>query len=173
MWNSSMEPSGHMGLTYFFVPLYSNWGCNNNSSSNHGQWLFIKIKRHPHSLSRAKPGDWFPGDTASAGNECTGITNAKLLRKPEAPWCVIHTFVKAALLRVCWHHQISGDKMVPCVGKVLLWFPLWWAALMVVTCKLQHANCMVTCKSETWFHCYPCLEPWVSEAISLGLFKYA
>lgn len=40
MWNSSMEPSGHVGLkSLFFVPLYSHWGCNNNSSSNHGQWL--------------------------------------------------------------------------------------------------------------------------------------
>ena len=168
MWNSSMEPSGHMSLTYFFfVPLYSYWGCNNNSSSNHGQWLFFKIKRHAyaHSLSRAIPRDWLPGDIAAAGNECARSPSAKFLRKPEAPWYALHTFVKAVLLRVCWHHQVSVYEMVPHVGKVLLWFSLW-AALVMVTCKLhgdmQKQN-LVSLLSLAWNHESPRLSFWDSK----------
>lgn len=49
---------------------------------------------HPHPLSHAIPGDWFPGDTTIAGNECARITSAKLLRKSETPWCVTYIFLK-------------------------------------------------------------------------------
>lgn len=76
------------------------------------------VPAHPHSLSCAMPGDWFPSDTSIDGNEGARITSAKLLKKPDAPWCVMHTFVKAALLRVYWNIiKLSGVKMVPCVGE--------------------------------------------------------
>lgn len=52
------------------------------------------------------PGDWFPGDTSIDGNECARIISAKLLRKLGAPWCVMHTPVKAAVLRV---YQTSSN----------------------------------------------------------------
>lgn len=142
----------------FFVPLYSYWGCNNNSSS-HGQWLFFKIKRHAHVhlLRRAMPRDWLPGDIATAGNECARITSAKFLRKPEAPWYALHTFVKAALLSLLtssntrwWNGAMCGESpaLIPslsCSGDGDM-ETAWW-----------HANGMVTCKSETWFHCCPLL----------------
>lgn len=95
------------------------------------------VHAHPHSLSCAMPGDWFPSDTSIDGNEGARITSAKLLRKPEAPWCVMHTLVKAALLRVYWNiikYQVS--KWCHVWEKVLLWVPGCWAALVVVTCKV-------------------------------------
>lgn len=58
MWNSSMEPSGHMGLkSYFFFWFLCilTVGCNSNSSSNHGQWLLTKIKRYACTSSLMKP----------------------------------------------------------------------------------------------------------------------
>lgn len=75
------------------------------------------------------PGDWFPGDTSIAGNECARITSAKSLRKPEGPWCVMHTFATAVLLQSP-SASLSVDKMVPWTGKALHCFPLWWTALV-------------------------------------------
>lgn len=74
---------------------------------------------HAHSLCHAMPRDWLPGDIATAGNECARITSAKFLRKPEAPWYALHTFVRAALLSLLTSSN-TGDEIVPCVGKVLL-----------------------------------------------------
>lgn len=166
MWNSSMEPSGHMSLTYFFfVPLYSYWGCNNNSSSNHGQWLFFKIKRHAyaHSLRRAMPRDWLPGDIATAGNECARITSAKFIRKPEAPWYALHTCESCATQSLLtssstswWNGATCGESpaLIPslsCSGDGDMQ-TAWWHA-----------------KAKLGFIVVPCLEPRVSKIIFLGL----
>lgn len=106
MWNSSMEPGGHMGLkSYFFFGsfVFSLWVATVIHQVTMASDYLPKSKgmhAHPHSWSRARPGDWFPGDTSIDGNECARIISAKLLRKLGAPWCVMHTPVKAAVLRV-------------------------------------------------------------------------
>lgn len=78
---------------------------------------------HLHSRSHAMPGDRFPGDTSIAGDDCARMTSAKFLRKPEGPWCVVHTFATAVLLQSP-SASLSGDRMVPWMGKALHCFPL-------------------------------------------------
>lgn len=128
IWNSSREPSGPMGLKlYFFVPLYSHWGCNNNLSNNHGQWLLTKIKRHACISSFMKPcharrlvpqwhihwWQWVCQNyqcQVAQSSEHHGVSCMLL-------WKLLCSESKG-------HHHISGDKMVPHVEESLALVPL-------------------------------------------------
>lgn len=109
-----MEPCGHMGLkSYFFFPLCILTGVAAShqvimASDYQNQKVYTSL-----FIFCAMPGDWLPSDTFIVGKECIKITSAKFLRKPEAIRCVIHTFVKALLLKKYQHRPISGDKVVP------------------------------------------------------------
>ena len=132
-----MEPSGHLGLkSYFFffflciltgvaTVIHQVIVASDHLPKSKG------MHAHRHSVSCATPGDWFLVTPPLMVMSAPELLVPSCAQKGRSTLVCQALFGGRVLLRLYRHHQISGDKMVPCVGAKscfdsLVTELLWW-----------------------------------------------
>lgn len=119
MWNSeNMEPSGHMSLTYFLF-LCILTGVATIIHQVMASDYFSKSKACTRSFitpcHAKRLASWWHSHCWQWVCQIALVPSfSESLKHHGMPCTLLWSYAAS----VCWHHQIPGDEMAPCVGKV-------------------------------------------------------